>query len=136
MKSAAASSSVRTFWEEAHAQVLSAGSREMKLESLAPLASHYSVEEIERLVIPKRTLARRRANKEALSPEEADKALRLARIGAEADRVFGDPAKAARWLRKRTSALNMRAPIDLLESETGAYAVDELLGQIDHGMFS
>jgi putative toxin-antitoxin system antitoxin component (TIGR02293 family) len=67
--------------------------------------------------------------------EATDRVLRLARISAEADRVFGDSAKASRWLRRPNPALAGRAPIELLASETGAQAVDELLIQIDHGMF-
>ena len=87
------------FWELGQEYAFEDCPREVKLDFLGPLASHYSGEEIERFVIPRRTMARRRANDEALTQEETDKALRLARIGVEADRVFGDPQKAARWLR-------------------------------------
>ena len=60
------------------------------------------------LVVPKRTLARRRAGNELLTVEETDKALRLKRIAVQAERVFGDPAKAHRWLRKPKRALERR----------------------------
>ena len=69
------------------------------------------------------------------SSEETDKAVRLARISAEADRVFGSTEKSARWLRKTNAALSGQIPLDLLRSETGALAGEVLLGQIDHGMF-
>ena len=108
----------------------------VKLEDLSRLAAEFSAEEIDRLVIPKRTLARRKARGEMLSADEADRALRLARIGAEANRVFGNPEKARRWLRKPAAAFHGRTPLDLLENEAGARAVDELLVQIDHGMFA
>jgi putative toxin-antitoxin system antitoxin component (TIGR02293 family) len=50
--------------------------------------------------------------------------------------VFGDAAKAARWLRKPNRALNGLEPLRLLQTETGGRAVEELLGQIDHGIFA
>src|SRR5882762_2847148 len=78
-----------------------ATSARVKPAALTDLARHgYSEEEIFALVVPKRTLARRRAAGEPLTIEETDKALRLARIAAQAERVFGDAGKAHRWLRK------------------------------------
>ena len=51
-----------------------------------------------------------------------------------ADRVFGDPQKAARWLRKPNRAAGQQAPIVLLETETGAKIVEDLLVRIEYGM--
>ena len=50
--------------------------------------------------------------------------------------MFADPAKAARWLRKPNRVLNLQTPLTLLETETGARAVEEALGQIDHGVYA
>ena len=94
----------------------------------------YSESEISELVVPKRTLARRRADNELLTVEETDKALRLSRIAKQATRVFGDPAKAHRWLRKPKRALNGETPVAFLASEEGARKVEEMLHRIDHGM--
>jgi len=94
----------------------------------------YSEDEIFALVIPKRTLARRRAAHEPLTIEETDKAMRLMRIATQAQRVFGDPGKAHRWLRKPKHALNGETPIAFLASEEGARIVEEMLHRIDHGM--
>lgn len=102
---------------------------------LQSLAERFTREEIEAVVVPKRTWARRIAKAEPLTADETDKALRLTRIGEQADRVFGDPEKAKRWLRKPSPALAGQTPIALLKTETGAQAVGELLGQIAHGMF-
>jgi putative toxin-antitoxin system antitoxin component (TIGR02293 family) len=121
--------------EVAEAHALRGGTVALKPRDLARWSSRFSAEEIELLIVPKRTLARRRAKREALTPEETDRAMRLARISIEADRVFGDPGKASRWLRKPNAALAGQTPLALLKSETGARAVGELLGQIDHGMF-
>lgn len=123
-------------WEAAQAIALSGRPLQLHPRELGFWSGRFSAEELDELVIPKRTLARRRARREPLTIEETDKAFRLARISSEADRVFGDPARAARWLRKPNAALAGNRPLDLLKSETGSRAVDELLGQIDHGMFN
>jgi putative toxin-antitoxin system antitoxin component (TIGR02293 family) len=94
----------------------------------------YTEGEISELVVPKRTLARRRAENELLTVEETDKALRLSRIVRQAAHVFGDRDKAHRWLRKPKRALNGETPIAFLASEEGARKVEEMLHRIDHGM--
>jgi putative toxin-antitoxin system antitoxin component (TIGR02293 family) len=94
----------------------------------------YSEAEIHELVVAKRTLARRSAAKEPLTVEETDKALRLARIAALAERVFGEREKARRWLRKPKRQLADETPIAYLASESGARIVEEMLHRIDHGI--
>jgi putative toxin-antitoxin system antitoxin component (TIGR02293 family) len=94
----------------------------------------YSDEEIWRLVVPRRTLARRYAANEPLTIEETDKALRLERVASLAERVFGDPAKAHRWMRKPKRGLNGATPVDFLASEAGARKIEGWLHRIDHGM--
>ncbi len=122
-------------WTNAHRLTLDGKPRALRPSELEHWAERFSALEMELLVIPKRTLARRRSKGESLTVEETDKALRLARISAEADRVFGNPDKSARWLRKPNSALAGQTPLDLLRSEAGAFAVEDLMSQIDHGMF-
>jgi uncharacterized protein (DUF2384 family) len=59
-------------------------------EELSGLSHHgYSEDEIFTLVVPKRTLARRKAAKDLLTIEETDKALRLERVAVQAEHVFG-----------------------------------------------
>lgn len=104
------------------------------LSALAGLG--YSQDEIYMLVVPKRTLARRTANKEHLSVEETDKALRLDRIARHAARVFGNPDKANRWLRKPKHQLDGATPLSYLASEAGARVVEEMLTRVDYGMYA
>lgn len=107
------------------------------LDILDELVRHgYSDEELSDLVVPKRTLARRRAASELLTVEETDKALRLKRIAKLAERVFGDAIKAQRWLRKPKRSLLGDAPVDYLASENGARLVEEMLGRIEHGIYA
>jgi putative toxin-antitoxin system antitoxin component (TIGR02293 family) len=106
-------------------------------EALADLFRHgYSEDEIFALVVPKRTLARRKAAHEPLTIEETDKALRLARIAVQAERVFGDADKAQRWLRKPKRELKGETPLAYLASEAGARVVEEMLFRVEHGIFA
>ena len=77
-----------------------------------------------------------RPSRMADAVEETDKALRLDRVAKHAERVFGDPAKAYRWLRKPKHALNGATPVQFLASESGARVVEGMLHRIEHGMFA
>jgi putative toxin-antitoxin system antitoxin component (TIGR02293 family) len=89
------------------------------------------------LIAPRRTLKRREAPGQILSSEEADKAVRVARITARALQVFaGQPAYAAAWLRDPKSSLGDRTPLQLLATESGALAVEEQLVGIENDMFA
>lgn len=104
---------------------------------LETLTKHgFSNDEIYKIVAPRRTLARRKEKNERLSVVETDRVLRMRRVVLEAERVFGDPAKAHRWLREPSRALNKAVPIELLETEEGARIVENELGVIDYGMFA
>ncbi|MCA1527656.1 DUF2384 domain-containing protein [Bradyrhizobium yuanmingense] len=68
--------------------------------------------------------------------EETEKALRLARVDRLAAHVFGDAAKAHRWLDKPKKALRGETPLAYLATEQGARVVEEMLHRIDHGMLA
>lgn len=85
--------------------------------------------------IPSRTLARRRSANATLTANETDRVLRIARIGAQAERVFGDAEKARRWL-NRPHPLLGATPLSLLETDLGATAVDHELTRIEYGDFA
>lgn len=106
----------------------------LPINSLAILATHgITDQEIYSYISPRRTLAHRRARKEPLTHEESDRAVRIARITALAESVFGNDAKAGRWLRKPKARLESRTPLDLLQTEAGARIVEELLLQLEYG---
>ncbi len=92
--------------------------------------------EVYDLIIPRRTLAHRTANGEPLTREESDRAVRVARIAATAEQVFGDVEKSWRWLRRPMRQLGGRTPIAMLATEVGARVVEEVLARIDYGMFA
>ena len=96
----------------------------------------YSSDEIFALVVPRRTFARRLKQREPLTVEETDRAIRLARVAELADKTFGDKAKAHRWLRKPKRALGQATPLAYLASEAGARLVEDMLYRIDSGFFA
>lgn len=91
-------------------------------------------DEIYSLVVPRRTLAHRRARREGLSRDESDRAVRIARIAALGEQVFGDRERSWRWLRAAKRQFRGRSPIQLVATEAGARLVEELLYRIDDGM--
>jgi putative toxin-antitoxin system antitoxin component (TIGR02293 family) len=125
------------FSDVARADVFAEPAVRLDAKALADLSRHgYSEDEVFALVVPKRTLARRRASNERLTVEETDKTLRLARIAVQAERVFGAPEKAHRWLRKAKRELQGETPLAYLASEAGARVVEEMLFRIEHGIFA
>ncbi|MGH8327855.1 MAG: type II RES/Xre toxin-antitoxin system antitoxin [Steroidobacteraceae bacterium] len=94
-------------------------------------------EELYHLIAPRRTLNRRETEGQALSAEEADRAVRVARVAARAQQVFsGKPDYAQEWLRTPQRALGDRSPIEVLSREAGARAVEEILLGLEHGIFA
>ncbi len=101
----------------------------------AAWSPRFAPAEIEELIVPRRTLARRKATSTQLTSEERDRAFRLAQIQLDADRVFANPEKASRWLRSPNNRLAGQTPLAVLSSAAGASLVTEMLAQIDHGMY-
>jgi putative toxin-antitoxin system antitoxin component (TIGR02293 family) len=91
-------------------------------------------EEVYLLIVPRRTLTHRRARREALSRDESDRVIRVARVVALCQEVFGDRERGWRWLRDAKRQFQGRTPLDLLVTEAGARLVEELLYRIDEGM--
>lgn len=69
-----------------------------------------------------------------LTSGQSDRAVRLARVVALAERVFGSRDQAFVWLRLPSNQLEGRTPFAYLTTETGARFVEEMLIRIDHGI--
>jgi putative toxin-antitoxin system antitoxin component (TIGR02293 family) len=91
---------------------------------------------IESLGLAKRTIARRLQERQALTSEESERVVRLARVLAQATNILGSVEKARRWLQKPNRALGGEVPIRMLDTDIGANAVLEELGRIDYGVFA
>ena len=62
--------------------------------------------------------------------------MRIARITSLAEEVFGDDAKAGRWLRQIKERFDGRTPLEVSRTEAGARLVEEMLLQLDYGIFA
>ncbi len=91
--------------------------------------------EVDECVIASRTLQHRRSRREKLTIEESDRVLRAIRVLSLAEAIYGGRERALAWLRKPHARLEGRAPLSLLKTDTGSRIVEELLVQIDEGMF-
>jgi putative toxin-antitoxin system antitoxin component (TIGR02293 family) len=106
--------------------------------TLEALATRFAIPQdvlVRILHLPPRTLARRKKSRR-LSAEESDRLLRLARVGARAEEVFSSRERAGTWLRGPVRALGGVRPLDLLDTDLGAQQVEQVLGRIEHGVYS
>lgn len=98
--------------------------------------NYVSVGEFESLVVPRRTLAHRKKNRQPLTAEQSDRLARLARVTAFASETFQNEEKAHHWLRTSNRALNGATPLFLLDTDGGARLVEDELDRISHGLFA
>jgi putative toxin-antitoxin system antitoxin component (TIGR02293 family) len=86
--------------------------------------------------IPERTLARRKASGK-LTTDESERLLRIAGIFEDAVNLFeGDVPAAVTWLTTPRKALGDRPPLSYARTEPGAREVENLIGRLEHGIFS
>ncbi|APZ41975.1 antitoxin Xre/MbcA/ParS toxin-binding domain-containing protein [Acidihalobacter ferrooxydans] len=78
----------------------------------------------------------RRKKANLLNPQESDRLYRVLKVTALAERVLENPQKAKAWLLRNNRALGGQSPFSLLDNEAGTEAVEDLLIQIDHGVYS
>ncbi len=83
------------------------------------------------------TTLTRRKNAGRLSFEESERLFRLACLHDKAVEVFeDDPQMARKWLKEPSWALGDVAPLQYADTELGAQEVEDLLGRIEHGVFT
>jgi putative toxin-antitoxin system antitoxin component (TIGR02293 family) len=86
--------------------------------------------------IPERTLARRKTAGK-LEPDESERLLRVSTLFEKCVELFeGDVAAAVDWLTSPKRALNQQPPLLYARTELGAREVEDLIGRVDHGVFS
>ena len=98
--------------------------------------SGFELRDMYDVVIPARTLKHRKSRREALSRDESDKLARVARVFDLAVRILGGPKNARSWLQQPKRRFSERNPLEILRTEFGGRLVEEMLGQIDEGMFA
>lgn len=86
--------------------------------------------------IPPRTLSRRRAEGR-LRPDESERLLRVSTVFEKAVALFdGDRDGALQWLRSPQRGLGGQTPLDFARTEVGAAEVHDLIGRLEHGVYT
>lgn len=87
--------------------------------------------------INERNIARRKSAGKSLSPDESERIARFVRVMDAAVQLFGGSKEnATLWLSRPVKGLGNIAPITLLATESGALDVLDLIGRLEHGVFS
>lgn len=84
--------------------------------------------------VSSRTFQRKRWANKKLSSVVSDRIFRILHIWLFAEQVFEDNKLASDWMHKPQAGLGGREPIDLLQTEAGEKAVEDLLGRIEYGV--
>jgi putative toxin-antitoxin system antitoxin component (TIGR02293 family) len=87
-----------------------------------------------RLAVPADKLAPMLGSK--LNPAVSDRVVRYARLLGKAVKVIGDFEDAKQWLNSPQFGLGGAVPLDYAKTEIGAREVENLLGRIEHGVYS
>lgn len=125
-------------------QALAVGSLIVSLRSGLPVGELDALQHglglpMEKLVpllgISKATLHRRKATGR-LDPAESDRLVRFARLLGQAAFVMESVENGRRWLLSPQMGLGGAVPLEFAETEVGAREVENLLGRIEHGVYS
>ena len=86
--------------------------------------------------ISPRTMSRRRLEKK-LSPAESDRLVSVSRLlSLSIDLFEGNVEGAIRWFTRPNRALGRITPLEASTTEVGAREVENLIGRLEHGVFS
>lgn len=92
--------------------------------------------EMARLLNQSVSTFRRHAKTGRLDAATSERLLMLGRLVSHGVMVFRDSGKFTRWLRRPLHLLADREPLDLMDSPTGVLLIEDILGRIEHGVFS
>jgi putative toxin-antitoxin system antitoxin component (TIGR02293 family) len=126
-----------TATETAHlVRQIEAGLPFKALESLAALSGLPVTWIASTIGIPERTLARRKAAGK-FAADESERLLRISAMFEKAVELFeGDVAGAVTWLTTPKRALAYQTPLVYSRTELGGREVENLIGRLEHGVFS
>jgi putative toxin-antitoxin system antitoxin component (TIGR02293 family) len=116
-------------------ETIRAGLPMVEFEALRELLGLGAEELAAHLAISRSTLVRRR-KAGRLDMLESDRLLRYARLFARTKEVFASDDAAREWLHSPARALGYVSPLEFAETEAGARETENLLGRIEHGVFS
>jgi len=129
-----------------YARTLSAGETAARIKTGLPIEEFDTLRELLGLTVDAlarkvgisiATLSRRRRSDAALDAEHSDRIMRFARLYRQAlDLHDGNEAAARNWLTRPARALDGQTPLDFADTEAGAREVENLIGRLEHGVYT
>ena len=86
--------------------------------------------------IPVSTIKRRLKNKERFSIQESDAIYRLAMLIELATDLFNSETQALEWMKESVYGLGGKRPLDMISTTVDFEIIKDLIGRIEHGVFS
>lgn len=87
------------------------------------------------LNVTERTL-QRKADSDLLDGTTSEQVLQIAEVFSRGGEIFGSQGDFREWIGTENKALGGKKPMELLSSRFGAQMVLDVLGRIEHGVFS
>ena len=87
-------------------------------------------------LIPVSTIKRRLKNDERFNTQESDEIYRLAMLLKLATELFDDEERALKWMRENVYGLGGKRPLDMVSTTVDFEIVKDLIGRLEHGVFS
>jgi putative toxin-antitoxin system antitoxin component (TIGR02293 family) len=85
--------------------------------------------------IANRTLTRRK-KEGRFQPDESERVLRIASLFDRALQVLHRHSRVQLWFKSPQKGLGGKTPLEYADTEPGAREVEDLLGRLEHGVFS
>jgi len=114
--------------------IVRAGLPATSVHALKEGLGHFDTE----LIAPETTLRRRLQDNKSLTVDESERMIRVARITALAEQLWGDRGTAHQWLNAPGKFVRDAAPISpvaLAATDPGARLIETILLRIEHGLF-
>lgn len=85
------------------------------------------------LPVSRRTIEKAK-DKDLLSPAVSDRVLQIGALYQHGSQVLGSSFKE--WLNSPLISLGSKKPIEFINNDTGISMINDLLGRIEHGVYS
>ena len=106
------------------------------LDVLSTYIGISSIDFLEKVLDDRPKAFEHRRNHENFNRRTSSHIIEIAKIIEHAYDVFEDEHKVKSWLNYASTALNYTTPFELFGTFTGIKVVDDILGRIEHGVFS
>ncbi len=87
------------------------------------------------LPVSKRTIEKVK-EEELLNPQVSDRVLQIATLYQQGIELFGSPTVFKEWMNSSIISLGNKKPIDFMNNATGIAIIHDILGRIEHGVYS